>query len=194
MEERIKKLIKPLIIIAAVIFIICYLVRKPSSISDVGSYLGYSISGVSILFLLYERWLWRYIPWNRPYVLKKKYSGKIEYIYNNEHKEKVISVLTKQTWHSISIQVTTDINRSSSITADIIDENHGTVLYYTYMTNPTMMSQVNNNPIQHGACRMDLASNDSMIRGVYWTSHKTAGDIMWFEEQEEHDQHRRFRF
>lgn len=181
MEERIKKLIKPLIVFAAIVFLVCYLIKKPATISDATSYLGYAISATSILFLVYEQWLWKYIPWNRPFIFKKQYSGRIEYIFGGEQHTKNVNVDIKQTLHFIGVQITSDINKSKSITAEIVTENHGEVLYYTYQTDPTVMSQ-GNNPIQHGTCRMDLSSTGNTIRGKYWTSQQTVGDIYWTEE------------
>lgn len=181
MEERIRKLIKPLIGIAGIIFLVCYLIKKPASLADATSYLGYAISATTILFLIYERWLWKLIPWNRPFVFKKQYSGRIEFVFDGEHRTKNINIEVRQTWHFVSVQITSDINKSKSITAEIVNENHGEVLYYTYLTDPTMMSQ-ESNPIQYGACRMDLAGTGNTIRGKYWTSQQTAGDIYWTEE------------
>lgn len=42
MNERIKKLFKPAIIIAAVTFAICYLIKKPQEFGDYTSYVGYA--------------------------------------------------------------------------------------------------------------------------------------------------------
>ena len=50
MNERIKKLFKPAIIIAAVTFAICYLIKKPQEFGDYTSYVGYAVTAVTIFF------------------------------------------------------------------------------------------------------------------------------------------------
>lgn len=88
MSERIQKLIKPSIFLAAIVFVVCWFVKKPQEIGDYTTYLGYSVTAVTLCFLAYEKWLWRKIPWNRPPVLKAKYTGTIRYNYNGVSGEK----------------------------------------------------------------------------------------------------------
>lgn len=180
MNDRIKKMIKPIIIAAVVIFVACWLIMKPVELGDYSSCVGYAISGVTMLFVLYERIFWRYIPWNRPPLLKKKYSGTISYVYKGLPGTKAIEITVQQSWLSVSIKTKTDINSSSSITGEIVNEYGNDVLYYNYITNPTAVSQ-GKNPIQHGTCRMVLDGYNSIIRGKYWTSSKTVGDMEWKE-------------
>ena len=182
MSERIQKLIKPSIFLAAIVFVICWVVKKPQEIGDYTTYLGYSVTAVTVCFLAYEKWLWRKIPWNRPPVLKAKYTGTIRYSYNGMSGEKSIHVQIKQSWLGIDIRTSTDINSSVTVAADIVKEYGRDVLYYTYMTNPTAATQ-SENPIQHGTCRMVLDGDNSRISGKYWTSSKTTGDIEWVTEQ-----------
>ena len=178
MEERIQKLLKAAIIIAALIFAVCCLIKKPQEFRDYTSNVSYAVTGVSIIFYIYEKWIWRFIPWNRPPVLKKQYDGIIHYKFNGTAGEKPISVLIKQTWLRINVKTKTDINSSVTITAAIVSEFGQDVLYYTYMTNPSAATQ-KSNPIQHGTCRMLLEGDNKTISGKYWTSSNTTGDIEW---------------
>lgn len=180
MNERVKNLIKPMIIIAAGIFAFCCFVKKPVAYDDYSAYIGYAVSGVSVLFVLYERFLWRFIPWNRPPILKKKYAGKLSYVYKKQPDTKEILISVKQTWLSVEITTKTDINTSHTITGTIVSEHGIDVLYYTYMTNPSAIYQ-EKNPIQYGTCRMVLDGNVDKIIGKYWTSSKTIGDLEWEE-------------
>ena len=82
MYDRIEKIIKPMIFIAAGVFVLCYFIKKPAEWSDYTSYIGYSVTVVIVFFLLYERYLWKIIPWNRPPVLKSKYYGVIKYNFH----------------------------------------------------------------------------------------------------------------
>ena len=160
MNERIQKLIKPGIIIAALTFAICCLIKKPQEFGDYTSNVSYAVTVVTLIFYIYEKWAWQIIPWNRPPVLKKQYSGTIRYTLG------------------IDIKTNTDINSSVTITAAIVSEFGQDILYYTYMTNPSAATQ-KSNPIQHGTCRMVLEGDNKTIRGKYWTSSNTTGDIEW---------------
>lgn len=178
MNGKMQKLIKPMIFIAAAVFAICCLLKRPAEFSDYTTYIGYSITGTTLLFVVYEKWLWKRIPWNRPPILKKQYSGIIRYHFNGIVGEKPIDILIQQSWSSIDIKTKTDINSSFTITAAIVSEFGQAVLYYTYLTNPSAATQ-KNNPIQHGTCRMILEGDNSRIKGKYWTSSLTSGDMEW---------------
>ena len=168
-----------MVFIAITIFILCCLfIKKPQKLDDFTSYAGYAVSGVGILFLLYERVLWRFIPWNRPPILKEKYDGVLKYKYKDEE-TKPISIKVKQTWSSVTVYTRTDINSSYSVTGSIVKEHDDiNVLYYTYQTDPTSATR-KSNPIQYGTCRMILNEKNEKVSGTYWTSNKTIGDIEW---------------
>ena len=183
MDERIKKLIKPMILIAVMIFAICWIIKKPETLGDYSSYVGYAISGVSILFVVYEKWLWRIIPWNRPPVFLEKYDGIISYIFSNQPGSKYISINVRQTWLSVEITTNTDINSSYTVTGSIVREHGVDVLYYIYVTDPSTLHQ-SENPIQRGTCRMILNGDMENLKGTYWTTSRTTGDIEWRKPDE----------
>ena len=183
MKERVTRLLKPMIFVAAAIFAICCLIKKPTGFDDYSSYIGYAISGITILFILYEKILWKYIPWNRPPILKNEYSGTLSYIYNKQPGTKDISIAVKQTWLSVEITTKTDINASYTVTGSIVNERGVDVLYYTYVTDPSALSQ-NTNSIQFGTCRMVLNADNKNISGKYWTSSQTVGNLVWNEVDE----------
>lgn len=183
MVNRIQKLIKPSIFLSVFFFTVCCLIKKPLSTADIVSYIGHTVSAVTIVFLCYEKHLWKWIPWNRPPVLKKQYTGVIKYKYKKKEFSKPITVEIKQTWMTVRVKTRTDINSSSSITADIVSENNQDILYYSYVTNPSAINE-RKNPIQHGTCRMLLNSSNEELEGKYWTSSQTTGDIHWTESKE----------
>ena len=81
MEEQIKGFIKPLVFIAVVVFLICFFVKRPLTIGDYISYIGYGVTIDTLVFVAYEKWLWCIFPLNRPYILKKYYQGIISPAY-----------------------------------------------------------------------------------------------------------------
>lgn len=180
MKDRMTKLLKPMVLLAAAIFAICCLIKKPTVFDDYSSYIGYAISGITVLFVLYEKILWKFIPWNRPPVLKKEYAGTLSYVFKKQPGTKDISISVKQTWLSVEITTKTDINASYTVTGSIVNERGIDVLYYTYVTDPSAVFQ-GKNPIQYGTCRMVLNMDNKKISGKYWTSSQTVGDLVWNE-------------
>lgn len=178
METRFQKFIKPIIITSIIIFGICWLTKKPENVDDFCSYIGYAISGVTVLFILYERVLWKAIPWNSPPILKPHYNGKITFVQKKETMSKEIDVTVKQSLFSIRIITKTDINSSNSVVGSIVNENGESVLYYSYITNPSAITQ-GKNPVQYGTCRMVLINKCETVKGKYWTTSQTLGDIEW---------------
>ncbi len=183
MDDRVRKLIKPMIFIAAVAFGICCLIRRPTAIADYASYVGYAVTFVTILFVLYEKYFWRKIPWNRPPMLKEKYDGKIIYDYNEQKSEKPITISVKQSWLMVEVKTSTDINSSYSVTGSIVHEHGADFLFYTYVTEPLAADQPNN-PIQYGTCKMALNSDNSKLHGTYWTTSRTTGDVEWTAQRQ----------
>ena len=79
MDQQIKKLIKPLVIAAVIIFALCCAYQKPTTWDDYSSYGGYAVSGVTLLFVAYDLWLWKLNPLEDTPVLEKKYDGIIRF-------------------------------------------------------------------------------------------------------------------
>lgn len=177
---KVSDLIKPLVTVGCIVFLICLFIEKPSTWDDCSSYISYAVSTTTILFVVYERWLWRFIPWKRPPVLKRHYDGIISYTEKYEAKTKQIDIQVKQSLFSIKVETHTDINASYTTTASIEMEYDSYFLYYTYITNPDANLQ-KSNPIQHGTCRMALQKETQIVKGKYWTSSQTTGDIEWKE-------------
>jgi hypothetical protein len=159
--------------------LLCYLTNKPVTFGDYFSCVSHAVSVVTVAFFVYERWLWRYIPWKRPPVLKKHYNGSIIYTEDTEVRTKEIVVSVKQSLFSVSVQTKTDINASYSITATINMEHGIYFLYYSYITNPNAIV-MEGNPIQYGTCRMALQKDTSTLKGKYWNTSRRNGDISWF--------------
>lgn len=176
-EEKIIKIIKPLLYLTALLVVaFSFIIGFPSDIFVFLKYIGYCSIIDAVVFFLYYNFLWRYIPWNRPPILKKKYLGTLYYNYNNQIGQKDISILIEQTWLSTTIKAKTDINSSISICSNIIKDHDEYVLYYTYITAP-LTSVVDTNPIQYGSCRLVINEEEETLKGNYWTSRGTRGDI-----------------
>lgn len=176
-----KQLIKPIAIIGILIFAVAYWLTTPLTLDGYLSCASYAVSGVTAIAVLYDLWLWRWNPLEHVPVLRRRYCGKISSTYENSPVSKEIMMSVKQTLFSVQITAQTDINSSITVVGLITKEYGAHVLYYTYMTNPNAIVQ-KTNPAQYGTCRMELEPDTGTIKGKYWTSSGTTGDIVWSNE------------
>ena len=164
MKSKIESLIKLSGIIIIVIFIILYKFKMPASVLEYWDLIlessGYSV----ITIVIYERYLWKYNPFVKIPRLKKKYTGVLRYNYKGKFGEKNVEIEIKQSFLSTDVKLKSDETSSKTITSDLVEENGEFVLYYTYITNPL------------SRCKL-VIDNINDIRGNYWTSRKTIGDL-----------------
>ena len=136
MKSKMKSLIKLSGIIIILIFIILYKFKMPKSVFDYRDLIlesaGYSVIPIAI----YERYLWKYNPFVKMPRLKKKYTGVLNYNYKGRSGEKVVEIEIKQSFLSTDMKLKSDEISSKTITSNLVEENGGFVLYYTYITNP----------------------------------------------------------
>ena len=155
-------------IIIIVIFIILYKFKMPASVLEYWDLIlessGYSV----IAIVIYERYLWKYNPFVKIPRLRKKYTGVLSYNYKWKFE-------IKQSFLSTDVKLKSNEISSKTITSDLVEENGEFVLYYTYITNPLSRCS-DENPIQVGTCKL-VIDNINDIRGNYWTSRKTIGDL-----------------
>jgi hypothetical protein len=135
---------------------------------------GEGIGIAAVFMTLYERVLWRCIPFESTPRIGGIYSGRIKYRYNGGG-SKSITATVKQSLLSVTVCVSTNEIASHSTSCTIMDDGSETVLFYTYMTMPKSQYSANN-PIVYGACRLSLATKGK-LNGIYWTSGGTYGDI-----------------
>ena len=177
MKDTVKRFIYIGLWIAIGLFVIRYVLCKPTYLHEIVGAIGEVISVTLILMGAYEKWLWRWNPLERTPFIKGNYTGAIEHGYNGKTEKKKVSVSVRQSLLSIYVKITTNEITSSTITSSLVRENGEYVLYYTYITNPKSKFS-KENPIQYGTCRLNII-NKNELRGVYWTSQQTKGDIIF---------------
>lgn len=183
MSSKNKVLIKIATYTAAIVYIIFLIFKRPSIFKDYIEIIPNAITIATLISLFFNNCIWKHIPGFisnlfpsiKVPVLKNEYIGTIRYKKDEKCKEKSINIYFYQTFTTVRIKLTTDEIESNSITADIIEERGEYILYYTYITNPRS-EYSENNPIQHGTCRLCITNLDD-IKGTYWTSRKTIGDV-----------------
>lgn len=175
MKNNIKSIINLTTVISLVFTVIVIRFKQFNSLYD---YIGTASDLVAIIVcidLIYVKYIWKYIPFEKTPRIYGTYEGIIRYNFNGNESEKNIRLEIKQTLLSVKVKVITDEITSDSIMGNIVEEREANVLYYTYITNPQSKYSMNN-PIQYGTCRLIITDIDK-LEGIYWTSRRTNGDI-----------------
>ncbi len=180
MSSNYNKLIKFSVTVSLFLMLILLYFQKPSTVIEYIEIIGSAVGYVAIPTLFYERWIWKINPFDDTPKLKKTYRGHIRFNRDNHWQEKEIIVRINQTFTRSVIKIKTDEMISKSLLSDIIFENGGYVLYYTYLTNPKS-EYSHENPIQIGSTKV-LIEEDKYLHGTYWTNRQTVGDIYFKEE------------
>mgnify|MGYP000896634001 CR=1 FL=1 len=168
------------ICIAIVIILAKYIFSKGNLILGAKDIFDISLQSIdisTIFIVFYITYLWKYDPFVKIPKLNKEYHGKIQYDHKKGKGEKNVEIKIYQTLLTVKIKMESNEMKSVSLYGDIILENGDYYLYYIYRTSP-LAKYSDNNPIQIGACRMDLEKVDN-ITGVYWSNRGTKGDIFW---------------
>lgn len=176
-------------------FILDYLLTKELNFSKIYDLFLVSAGLTFGMVWLFENYLWMGILSNlkkidllwiyfQDYeipILKEEYHAVINYEFNNKKGIKETTIKVSQTYSSINIFFVTDEIESNTVISEIIKKNDKFYLYYIYETVPKS-EFAQQNPPQIGGCRITLDSirdnnANKKLRGKYWTTSKTTGDM-----------------
>ena len=178
MVDKTKTLLKYSIGIALALFILRLIIAIKTSafeftIDSLCSYGGGAISTTTILAGIYERFLWRYNPFENTPKLAKKYIGIIKSSYDNL--EYSASLEIKQTLLTVRVTLITDESRSVSLSSSIDKILGDTQLTYCYLNTPK--TEFRHRSEIHYGTAMLLLNTPSRIDGQYYTDRQTRGDM-----------------
>ena len=175
MQKPVSDLAKMAAAVAIVITAIAFLTAQDTSIEGLFSASSKGITIGTIAAIAYEKFLWRLNPFEKRPRLSEHYDCVIEYSHDKGEGCKKTTAFVKQTLLTASVSFHTDEIISNTKASELVDESGRYVLYYTYLTTP-LMRYSRKNPIQYGTCRLEVM-DDGELRGSYWTSSATTGDI-----------------
>lgn len=163
---------------------------------------SWAVSISIFIFILYESYFWRLNPFCKTPRIYGEYDVKIMHQYNGGG-EIIAQAEITQSLFSITVILKTDEMTSYSSSANITEEDNSYVLYYTYTKRPKGRYE-DKNPITYGTCRLVLEKSVQVfansynsqniyselkkwifkpvsepLEGIYWTSRKTNGDIIF---------------
>lgn len=151
------------------------------SLYDLYGYAGEAIAFSAAVMLAYEKFLWRYNPFEKTPVLKKKYKGTLLSTYDGVERETILEV--KQTLLSINVVLITGESRSRSISSSIEKIQDEWQLTYCYLNVPN--ANVRNRSTIHYGTALLCIENPEEIQGQYFTDRKTTGDMKFQPESEQ---------
>lgn len=151
------------------------------SISDIWRALGKTASIVSIIFILFSRYLWHRWPFKLlvpiPF-LNGQWDGTVTYEWEGQKHTKPISLSIRQTLFFIHLKVKTDESTSLSYSAsfNINEPRQEKELIYSYSNEPSIQNR-SKSPIHYGAAKLSISDDNQELVGYYWTDRKTLGGL-----------------
>lgn len=189
MGRLLKPLLFPIVLCACGIFMLLYWWTSPQGLEAYWDIFSYTLSITTVFIVFYARFLWSICPWERTPRLAKHYNATIKYCYKGMSERKSASVSIKQTLLSVSVRILTNQIESNTTCSNLVSENGRLVLYYTYETEPNGVGN-DDNPKARGTCRIPIEARGwfrpkatMALKGTYWTTRRTTGDI-FLEERE----------
>ncbi len=178
MQTQYKKFLTQALWVAIVVVAIRCLISWDDIIANPNAYdlYGYASEAVAVtglLMMMYEKWLWRWIPLKSVPALKKKYTGILKSSYDDCEHNATIEI--KQTLLYVRVTVITKESKSQSLSASIIEEHGEKQLVYTYLNIPKSEFR-HRSEIQYGTAVLCIDNPKELI-GRYYTDRKTIGDM-----------------
>lgn len=183
MNGRQKKLINISVWCAIFLFVLRCIVSWNSILSKFSLYdlFGYASEAIGIavvLAILYEKFIWRFNPFETTPKLSTRYRGILKSNYDNVERDAVLRI--KQTLLSVHVTMLTDESKSRSLSASI-DEILGEMqLTYCYLNTPKSEYR-GRSEIHYGTAMLSI-SNPKEVDGQYYTDRKTIGDMHFTAE------------
>lgn len=177
MKSEEKGLIKYSVTIGIIVFVVLCVTHnlniRLNTLKSITDYAGDSIS-ISVTFaFFYEKYIWRWNPFEKHPRLAKKYSGYL--ISTFDDKKRTLELDLKQTLMTCKVHQKTEESDSDAINTNIIDINGRSALVYTYLNVPRLNVR-ERSPIHYGSAILFINSQEK-LNGGYFTDRKTTGQI-----------------
>jgi hypothetical protein len=180
-------LVPILYILAVLSWGIIPLHKLPDILSEALSTLFGPLLLMSAMYLILVHLLWK-VPvleklvqllfGTKPHI-QGTWQGQLKYEWEGKKTEKTVFLVIKQAdGYSINIRLITDERISSSTFADIMPYSGGLRIVYTY-SNEESPANKERNPSHEGFCQLDLGDDSKTIQGIYYTSRKTFGEMIF---------------
>lgn len=141
---------------------------------------GISFAAIISTFFISVAWKWPIFKgWLIPIPdLNGKWTGRLKYEWEGQERTRQFSANIKQTLFSIIIELETKESSSRNFcgTFDIDKDKHIKDLIYSYENEPKAALR-NRSPIHYGTARLSINDDNTVMKGEYWTSRQTKGEM-----------------
>ena len=180
MKKQQKKLINICVWSAIILFAVRCTISWKDVIAGLSLYdlFGYASEAISVAVIfsgIYEKILWRFMPFEKTPKLAKHYEGTLKSNYDNI--ERKASLEIKQTLLSVHITLVTEESKSKSISSSIDDVLGEMQLTYCYLNTPKAEYR-KRSEIHYGTATLSI-TNQRSLEGQYYTDRATSGDMMF---------------
>ena len=182
-ENQLKTLVGVAVVIWAGVLVIQ---RQPVSLHSLAPF-SYVVTGLSIVLVLWERWLWAW-PVFRPWLnsqpdLRGTWKGALlsDWIdpQTNQHPgPREVYYVIRQTYSTIDVRMLTVESVSESLSGNVFADKVGVYkLAFTYRNIPRLLERARS-PVHHGGSLLSLIGAPiHKLDGEYWTDRATAGEL-----------------
>ena len=182
--KQINKLLKIAVWLTIVFFAIrCWFswddIRAAVSLYELFGFAGEAIGAASVCTVLYEKWLWRCMPFESTPKLKKRYKGYILSSYDGKKRAAQLDI--RQTLMTIHITLSTKESKSNSLNASIEEINGEMQLIYSYL-NTTSAGVRDRSPLHYGTAMLCVTDVSKLV-GQYYNDRKYTGDMQFTAEE-----------
>ena len=170
--------------LVAAIYLALLTLLEASARSIVLGYYGFVVATLSLLFLFFDKYLWRI--WGVRWVVDKlggnpvlhgTWKGVLHSCAVSHPIEAYLIV--RQTFTSIYVQFVTENSPSESLATELVRKAGGRYeLHYIYQNTPPSLSLAAS-PMHYGGTILDVQGNNPVktLKGSYWTNRGTKGEI-----------------
>lgn len=180
MKEQYKSFLNKSIWVILVLFMIrCFVAWKlfdgGFSGYDLYGYAGEAIGVGTLIMCLYEKWIWRWMFFEKTPKLEKKYIG--TFISNFDQVEREATLIIKQSLLFVHVEFRSGESISRSLTASIDDIMGVSQLTYCYLNTPDIAFR-DRSEIHYGTAMLRIVEDGNLV-GEYFTDRNTCGDMVF---------------
>lgn len=141
--------------------------------------MGYAASGLVIAAMMFDAWLWRFLPQWVVRVPNLRGTWRAEIEYENEsgaRGKKDCFIVVRQTFSTIGVDMLFDISTSVSRSATIIEKDGSYRIWFSYFSQAGTLEQEGNAP-HRGGSELLVERPGLRLSGDYWTERFTHGHV-----------------
>ncbi len=179
-EVQVKTLVALVIVILATVLLVQ---GRSVPVRDLYNAFAYVVTGVTVVLLLWDRYLWRLWPFQPHLHTKPDLQGTWKGELISDYREKAgvsieVYLVIRQTYSTVDIRLFSAESSSTSLSGNFFTDQMGLyTLASTYRNTPTVLRR-HRSPISHGGLLLSIRGTPvHQLDGEYWTDRNTKGEI-----------------